>query len=81
MKIEEFTVIKNRQRPKQCYQYRNKIGKKKYEISTFNSGNTFLATIETLGLYGSYFSNFSEHFDSIDDCLNVFNANSEIPND
>ena len=72
MEIQDFKIIKNRQRPKQCYKYRNVIGNKKYEISTFNSGKTFLATIECRGRDNSYFSEFSEHFDSVDCCLVAF---------
>ena len=72
MIIEDFKTIKNRQRPEQCYQYRNIIGNKKYEISTFNSGKTFLATIECKGRDNSYFSQFSERFESVEKCLTAF---------
>ena len=76
MIIEDFKTIKNRQRPEQCYQYRNIVGNKKYEISTFDSSKTFLATVETLGRDNSYFSQFSEHFDSVGECISAFQEQS-----
>ena len=78
MDIKDFKLIENRQRPKLCYQYRKIEGNKKFEISTFNSGNSFLATIETMGLDNTYSSGFSERFRSVEESIKAFNEKAEF---
>ncbi len=46
MDLKDFKVIKNKQRPKVFYQYRKDFGFTKVLITTFDSGETFLLTID-----------------------------------
>lgn len=61
MKLEDFKLIKNKQKPEMCYAYETKVGGSKYCIFTMNYGKTFLASIEERRLDGRYYSEFSKH--------------------
>lgn len=73
MKVEDFTIKKNRQRPDLMYKYHYVNGGYKYEITTFNSGQTFMATIEVRG-HNCYLSEFiEENIPSVELCIEKFN--------
>lgn len=46
MQISDFKIIKNRQNPGLCYQYDFREEGYKFQITTFNSGKSYLITIE-----------------------------------
>jgi len=80
MKLQDFKIIKNRQRPDLMYQYKLKIDRQKFEITTMNSGKSFLAMIESLALNGkTYLKDFSkEGIETPEKCIEEFeNFNSQ----
>ena len=74
MKLQDFEIIKNRQRPDLMYQYKLKINRQKFQITTMNSGISFLATIESLALNGkTYLEDFSrEGIETPEKCIQEF---------
>lgn len=72
MNLNEFKLIKNRQRPDLCYGYEKKNNNRKYSIFTMDSGRTFLASITEPRLDGKWYSEYSETKKSIDECINAF---------
>jgi hypothetical protein len=46
MKLKDFEIIHNKERPQMCYKYILKKDGLKFEISTLNYGKEYLATIE-----------------------------------
>lgn len=78
MTLENFKLVRNRQRPEFCFSYELKTDERKYQIFTMNGGKTFLASIEEPRMDGRWYSEFSETFNSIQGCLNsfdIFNQN------
>ncbi len=71
MKIEDFKLIKNKQRPDFCYKYELKQSNKKISIFTMNGGKTFLASIEEMRLDNKFYTELNETVDSIDEALAV----------
>lgn len=72
MEIQDFKLVKNRQRPDFCYSYEKKTGDRKYSIFTMNGGKTFLASIEEPRMDGKWYSEFSETHNSVKKCLISF---------
>lgn len=54
MIINEFKIVKNRQRPELCYAYEkyNKDRTKKYSLFTMDGGKTFLVSITSTNASG-----------------------------
>jgi hypothetical protein len=69
MNIADFKLEKNRQRPDFCYGYKKSDGNRKYEIFTMNGGKSFLVSIEEKRMDGRFYSEFSETFSTVDECL------------
>tara|TARA_R110002050_G_scaffold284603_1_gene433847 strand:- start:824 stop:1105 length:282 start_codon:yes stop_codon:yes gene_type:complete len=72
MNIQDFKLVKNRQRPEFCYAYEkyNKDKSKKYSIFTMNGGRSFLASITSKNNLGKLVdTDFSETFNSVDESL------------
>lgn len=46
MKLKDFQITHNKERPLMCYKYILKKDGLKFEITTFNYGKEYLATIE-----------------------------------
>lgn len=72
MDLKEFKIVKNRSRPDLCYSFNKNIDGIKYSIFTQDGGKTFLASVEKIRLDGRWYSEFSSTYNSIDECLNVF---------
>lgn len=72
MKIQDFKLIKNRQRPEFCYMYKMYSGDTKYEIFTMDGGKTFLASIEIKRMDGKFCSELSKTCSTIDLCIDEF---------
>lgn len=72
MKLKDFKIIRNRQRPDLMYQYKHYLNGCKIEITTMNSGKSFLVTIESHANNGrTYLQDFSKnHIKTIGECLN-----------
>jgi len=77
MKLSEFKLIKNRQRPDFCYSYEKKSCNKKYTIFTMNGGVPYLASIEEMRIDGRYYTEFSKTCKTVEECLEVFEKESE----
>lgn len=75
MKIEDFKLVENKQRPNFCYSYEryNNDKTKKYSIFTMDGGNTFLASVDEKRMDGKFYNEFSNTFTSIDESLKSFN--------
>ena len=74
MSIHEFKLTKNKQRPDWCFSYEKRTADgRKYSMFTMNGGKTFLASIEDLDFNTQYRSVFSDHFRTVDECLEAFN--------
>jgi hypothetical protein len=71
MELREFKLIRNKQQPDFCYNYKAIIGKDKFEIFTMNGGKTFLASKETQASDGTYLNVFKENVNSVDEALAV----------
>ena len=71
MRLNDFKIIRNRQRPDLMYQYRHDFSGYKIEITTMNSGKSFLITIESLANNGrTYLEDFSvNNIETVDECL------------
>lgn len=72
MDIQDFKLVKNRQRPDFCYAYEkyNNDKSKKYSIFTMNGGRSFLASITSKNNLGKLVdTDFSETFNTIDESL------------
>lgn len=70
--LNDFKVVKNRQRPDICYAYEKYTPNKdaKYQIFTMNSGKTFLVSVISRNLNGKLVdTDFSENADSIEESL------------
>lgn len=74
MKLKDFKLRQNKQRPDFCYGYEKNDGDRKYMIFTMNGGKTFLASVEEPRLDGRWYTEFSEHHKSIDECLTAFDS-------
>jgi len=74
MKLQDFKLVKNRQRPDFCYSYKKKDANRKYSIFTMNGGKTFLASIEEIRMDKLWYSEFSESHDSVEKCLDAFDC-------
>ena len=72
MKITEFKLNKNRQRLEMCYSWVKSDGETKYSIFTMNGGQTFLASIEQKRMDGKFYDEFSETFNTKEECLTAF---------
>lgn len=75
MKLEDFELHRNRQRPDFCFNYEFKTKNRKYSIFTMNGGKTFLASIEEKRLNGKYYPEFSKTVNSIEEGLIVLSTN------
>ena len=69
MNLQQFKLVKNKQRPTFCYSYELKEAKRKFSIFTMNSGNTFLASIEEPRKDGRWYTEFSETFSNENECI------------
>ena len=69
MDIKNFKLIKNRQRPEQCFAYEKKTNNAKYSIFTMNGGKTYLASIEGKRMDGSFYPKKSNTVSNIDEAL------------
>jgi len=72
MNIQDFKLVKNRQRPDFCYAYEkyNNDKSKKYSIFTMNGGRSFLASITSKNNLGKLIdTDFSETFNTADESL------------
>ena len=71
MKLKDFKIIRNTQRPDLMYQYKHYLSGYKIEITTMNSGKSFLVTIESLASNErTYLQDFSKNdIRTIDECL------------
>lgn len=76
MKITDFKLKKNRQRPEMCYSWEKKEGDTKWSIFTMNGGQTFLASIEQKRMDGKFYEEFSETFKTKEECLTAFKTAS-----
>ena len=77
MKITDFKLIKNRQRPDLCYSYvkYNKHKTEKYVLFTIDGGNSFLASIISTNNSGKLVdTDFSETFKTIEEGLNTITS-------
>ncbi len=73
MKLKDFKTIRNRQRPDLMYQYKHYLSGYKIEITTVNSGKSFLVTIESLAGDGrTYLQDFSKNdIKTVDECITI----------
>lgn len=74
MKITDFKLIKNRQRPDLCYSYvkYNEHKTEKYMLFTIDGGNSFLASIISTNNSGKLVdTDFSETFKTIEEGLDA----------
>jgi hypothetical protein len=78
MTLQDFKIVKNKQRPDFCYSYEKKTDTQKHSIFTMDGGHTYLASIEELRQDGRWYSELSEKFNTIGECINAFNENREI---
>ena len=70
--LNDFKLVKNKQRPNMCYKYVRKIDDFKYTIFTLN-GSLFYCSIERMRLDNKYYSVSSDEFLTIDECLEFLN--------
>ena len=73
MKLKDFKLRKNRQRPDLCFLYEKKVYDYKFSIFTMDGGNTFLVSIEKKEWNGKYYKEFKQRFQSIDEALEAIN--------
>lgn len=74
--IQQFKIVRNRQRPDLCYAYEYKNDGFLCKIFTMNSGKTFLASIEERRMDGRYYDEFNKHgCISVDEALEAINSN------
>lgn len=74
MKITDFKLIKNRQRPDLCYSYvkYNEHKTEKYTLFTIDGGDSFLVSVTSRNNSGKLVdTDFSETFKNIEDGLNA----------
>lgn len=72
LKLSDFKVVKNRQRPEVCYAYEkyNSDKSEKYSIFTLDGGNTFLCSVSLRSNSSkAYFTYFSDTFNSANEGL------------
>ncbi|MBK8807787.1 MAG: hypothetical protein IPO21_14530 [Bacteroidales bacterium] len=72
MNLNEFKLVKNKQRPGFCYAYEKKTDSRKYSIFTMDGGKTFLASVEEPRMDKRWYSEFSETHNSVQECLDAF---------
>lgn len=72
LKLTDFKLIKNKQRPDICYKYVKDIDSNKYTIFTLN-GKLFHPSIERRGFDGRIYTVKSSEFLTIDECLEFIN--------
>lgn len=74
MNMKDFALVKNKQKPTVCYSYVKQDAYRKFSMFTMNSGKTFLASIEEPRMDRKWYSEFSQTYNSIDECLAAFTA-------
>lgn len=72
MELKEFKLVKNKQRADFCYSYEKKTDNRKYSIFTMDGGKTFLASVEEPRMDNRWYSEFSETYNSVQECLSAF---------
>lgn len=76
LKLTDFKIVKNRQRPDFCYAYEkyNEDKTEKYSLFTMNSGTTFLASVTSTNNSGKLVdTDFSQSFNSKEEGLKAIN--------
>jgi len=76
LKLKDFKLVKNIQKPDMCFSYVARIEGVKYSIFTMNYGKTYLASIEERRMDGRYYGEFNKH-----SCLSLEEALEAINNE
>ncbi len=72
LKLNDFKLVKNKQRPNICYKYVKDIDDFKYTIFTLN-GTLFHCLIERLSWNEKYYKVKGDEFLTVDECLEFIN--------